>query len=90
MNRMKNEGKTVIFISHDLDEIMNVCDRLTVLRDGKIIRTFEKNEFEENAIKTSMIGRELQGNYYRDDYESDVNGEVEKDGIRFTPMRMEL
>lgn len=76
MNRMKNEGKTVIFISHDLDEIMNVCDRLTVLRDGKIIRTFEKNEFEENAIKTSMIGRELQGNYYRDDYESDVNGEV--------------
>ena len=41
MNRMKEEGKTVIFISHDLDEIMEKCDRLTVLRDGKIIRTFE-------------------------------------------------
>ena len=69
MNKMRDEGKTVIFISHDLDEIMQVCDRLTVLRDGKIIRTFDKEEFEENAIKTSMIGRELQGNYYRDDYE---------------------
>ena len=76
MTRMKQEGKTVIFISHDLDEIMNVCDRLTVLRDGKIIRTFEKNEFEENAIKTSMIGRELQGNYYRDDYDDEPAGET--------------
>ena len=76
MNKMRKKGKTVIFISHDLDEIMNVCDRLTVLRDGKIIRTFLKEEFEENAIKTSMIGRELQGNYYRDDYGDEVKGEV--------------
>lgn len=76
MNKMKNEGKTVIFISHDLDEIMNVCDRLTVLRDGNIIRTFLKEEFEENAIKTSMIGRELQGNYYRDDYGDEVKGKA--------------
>ena len=69
MNKMRQEGKAVIFISHDLDEIMQKCDRLTVLRDGKIIRTFEHEEFEENAIKASMIGRELKGNYYRDDYE---------------------
>ena len=34
MDRMKEENKAVIFISHDLDEIMNVCDSLTVLRDG--------------------------------------------------------
>lgn len=76
MNKMRDDGKTVIFISHDLDEIMNVCDRLTVLRDGKIIRTFDKEEFEENAIKTSMIGRELQGNYYRDDYEEPAEKET--------------
>lgn len=42
MNKMKDEGKTVIFISHDLDEIMSVCTRLTVLRDGKVIRTLKK------------------------------------------------
>jgi len=76
MERMKEEKKTVIFISHDLDEIMRVCDRLTVLRDGNIIRTFTKEEFEENAIKTSMIGRELQGNYYRDDYGTPVSDKV--------------
>ena len=61
MNRFRKENKSVIFISHDLDEIMEVCDTLTVLRDGKIIRTFDKQEFEPGAIRASMIGRELQG-----------------------------
>ena len=76
MNKMRNEGKTVIFISHDLDEIMNVCSRLTVLRDGMIIRTFEKEEFDENAIKASMIGREMKGDYYRGDYDGSYSEEV--------------
>lgn len=76
MNQMKNENKTVIFISHDLDEIMSVCDRLTVLRDGNIIRTFNKEEFDEDAIKTSMIGRELQGSYYRADFDGRCGEEV--------------
>lgn len=76
MNEMKKNEKTVIFISHDLDEIMSVCDRLTVLRDGNIIRTFEKKEFDESAIKTSMIGRELQGDYYRGDFDGSYSDEV--------------
>ncbi|MBQ9154416.1 MAG: sugar ABC transporter ATP-binding protein [Solobacterium sp.] len=76
MEQMKHEGKTVIFISHDLDEIMTKCDRLTVLRDGKIIRTFIKDEFDENDIKASMIGRQLQGSYYRDDYDGSCSEEV--------------
>lgn len=76
MNRMKEEDKAVVFISHDLDEIMNVCDSLTVLRDGKIIVTFAKEEFNEDLIKTSMIGRELQGDYYRSDYDGSFGKEV--------------
>ena len=69
MNSMKAEGRAVIFISHDLDEIKQVCDTLTVLRDGKIITHFEKKEYEDNAIKTSMIGRKMEGEYYRGDLE---------------------
>jgi ribose transport system ATP-binding protein len=65
--RLRDEGKAVLFISHDLDEIMEVCDTLTVLRDGAIIRHFTKDEFDADAIRTSMIGRELQGDYYRSD-----------------------
>ena len=76
MESMAKEGKTVIFISHDLEEIMERCSRLTVLRDGKIIRTFEKDEFEEEAIKKAMIGRVLQGSYYRDDYDGAVDEKI--------------
>ena len=76
MERIKAEGGAVVFISHDLDEIMEKCDTLTVLRDGRIIRTFEKAEFEAGAIRTAMIGRDLQGDYYRTDYGSPRAGRV--------------
>lgn len=76
IGKMKSENKAVLFISHDLDEIMTVCDCLTVLRDGKIVRTFEKTDFDEDAIKTSMIGRELQGDYYRSDYDGSYGDDV--------------
>ena len=69
MNQMREENKAVIFISHDLEEIMEVCDTLTVLRDGDPICTFQKEEFEADAIRTSMIGRKLHGDYYRSDFE---------------------
>ncbi len=65
MRRSRDEGRGVVFISHDLDEIMEVCDTLTVLRDGSIIRSFERAEFEASAIRRAMIGRDLEGDYYR-------------------------
>ncbi|MCQ2770526.1 MAG: sugar ABC transporter ATP-binding protein [Clostridia bacterium] len=69
INRFRGTEKAVIFISHDLDEIMDVCDTLTVLRDGNIIRTFDKSEYDPDEIRKAMIGRELQGDYYRSDFE---------------------
>ena len=79
MKKFHDENKSVIFISHDLEEIMEVCDTLTVLRDGKIIRTFEKEEFEAGAIRASMIGRELEGDYYRSDFTATAQEEVALD-----------
>ncbi|MDE7181958.1 MAG: sugar ABC transporter ATP-binding protein [Clostridia bacterium] len=76
INKYRGTEKAVIFISHDLDEIMEVCDTLTVLRDGKIIRSFKKDEFDADAIRTSMIGRELQGDYYRSDFTPSWQEEV--------------
>ncbi len=76
MNSMKKDNRSVFFISHDMEEIMNVCDALTVLRDGKIIRTFDKEEFDEDKIKESMIGRELEGDYYRNDLDGSYEDEV--------------
>lgn len=49
---------------------MENCDVLTVLRDGKLVDTIERAEFDENRIKHSMVGREIKGDYYRSDYDS--------------------
>ncbi len=75
MHQAAADNKAVVFISHDLDEIMEHSDTLTVLRDGNIIDNIEKKDFEPNMIKQKMIGREITGNYYRvdmDGYEDEV------------------
>lgn len=69
MAKQREENKTVLFISHDLDEMMEQCDKLTVLRDGVIIGTLDKAEYEPNVIRKMMVGRELKGDYYRSDYD---------------------
>lgn len=69
VRKYKQDERAVLFISHDLEEIMQVCDSLTVLRDGRQVRDFNKSEFSADTIRTSMIGREIKGDYYR----SDVN-----------------
>lgn len=76
IDKMRAEEKGVIFISHDLAELMDVCTIMTVLRDGDIIGTLTRDEFDEAAIKAMMVGRELTGNYYRNDYDGDVGEEV--------------
>lgn len=76
MDRMRKSNRAVVFISHDLDEIKERCDTLTVLRDGHIIRTFEKEEYDDDAIRASMIGREMQGEYYRSDWDGSCGDKV--------------
>ncbi len=76
MNDLKQEGKTVLFISHDLDEIMEKCDTLTVLRDGSIVANMVKSEFDPDLIKKYMIGREIKGDYYRADFTPSKEDEV--------------
>ena len=78
MEELKNQGRSVLFISHDLDELMEKCDTLTVLRDGNIVANLDKakGEFDAEQIKKYMIGRELKGDYYRSDYDGSYSDEV--------------
>ena len=69
MHQMARENKAVVFISHDLDELINICDTLTILRDGVIIDNLEKAAFDPDDIKQKMIGREVSGQYYRTDFD---------------------
>lgn len=70
MERLKKDGGAVLFISHDIDEIMEKCDSLTVLRDGLLTANLTKAEFDADKIRQLMIGRELSGHYYREDVDA--------------------
>ncbi len=76
MEEQKKKKRSVLFISHDLEELMRVCDTLTVLRDGKLIKSLTREEFDEEEIKQLMVGRELKGDYYRSDYDGSFGDEA--------------
>lgn len=76
MKKMKEENKAVIFISHDLQELMEVCDTLSVLRDGNLVTVLDKEQMQEDIIKRHMVGREMKDNYYRTDYGGEISSEV--------------
>lgn len=76
MNRIREEGNTVIFISHDLPEILDKSDTITILRDGVYIDTVKSADVTEDDLKRLMVGREVTGNYYRPDYGEPISDEV--------------
>ncbi|MCL1884074.1 MAG: sugar ABC transporter ATP-binding protein [Defluviitaleaceae bacterium] len=76
MNRMRDSGKSVLFISHDLNELMDVCDSITVLRDGVLIETLNKENMSVELMRSLMVGRELVGDYYRGDFDGSSGDEV--------------
>lgn len=73
IHKMCEQGKSIVFVSHDMDEIMEQCTCLTVLRDGEIIGNLTREEMDApNAIKRireMMVGRDIGDAYYREDYD---------------------
>ena len=76
MKRIREEGNTVIFISHDLSEVIEHTDTISVLRDGELIDTVQSSAVNEDDLKRLMVGRELGSHYYRTDYDKLVSSEV--------------
>ena len=70
IRQLQEAGKAVIFISHDIDELVQVCNTVTILRDGKYIATLSQEEMEPGRMKSLMVGREVMDNFYRSDYET--------------------
>lgn len=65
MKEFKNQGITSIIITHKLNEVIEVADRVTILRDGKTIETLDKNKnlLNEDIIIKGMVGRDLSQRY---------------------------
>ena len=76
MEKVRKGGNSVIFISHDLPEILEKSDTITILRDGVYIDTVKSKDVTEEDLKRLMVGREVTGDYYREDYGEKVSDEV--------------
>ena len=84
IERFRANNKAVIFISHDLDELMSVCSVVTVLRDGCIIQSLEGDEITQNNMRKLMVGRELSDHYFREDHLCTFGDEVVLDAKHIT------
>ncbi|GIV83361.1 MAG: heme ABC transporter ATP-binding protein [Candidatus Roseilinea sp.] len=59
IQRLIQAGKTVIFISHKLREVMEISDRISVMRDARMVGTLDKREANERLLAKMMVGREV-------------------------------
>lgn len=77
MNTLKSKGVSIVFISHKLNEVLEICDSYTVMRDGNIVATGEMTEdITEEVLARHMVGKQLQ---YDDLYkEREIGEEVLK------------
>jgi galactofuranose transport system ATP-binding protein len=59
IRKLKADGVAVIFVSHKLDEIYDICDRVTIMRDGRTVRTAAIREIGKLELVSSMLGRDV-------------------------------
>ena len=66
IRRLKTEGVTIVYISHRLEEVFQLADRVSVLRDGALISTRKVSETTEDMLITDMISRSIQQIHYKE------------------------
>ncbi|MBI3923618.1 MAG: ATP-binding cassette domain-containing protein [Armatimonadetes bacterium] len=66
INRLKGQGVALVFISHRLGEVLEISDRITVLRDGELVGTRLKSETSKDEILKMMVGRPLSALFEKD------------------------
>ena len=74
IRRLKSQGVSIIYISHKLDEVKEISDRITVLRDGRLITVRDTADATPDEMANLMVGRELVDMYLRKT--ENINDEV--------------
>jgi ribose transport system ATP-binding protein len=69
IEKLKKQGVTILYISHRLNEIFSICDRVTVLRDGCLIKTENVSESNDKELVSSMVGRTITSFYDKKHHE---------------------
>ena len=63
MRMLKSQGIALIYISHKMDEIFEICDEISVLRDGKLVMTKSSKDTDMNELIAAMVGRSLENRF---------------------------
>ncbi len=63
MRMLKDQGISLIYISHKMDEIFEICDEVSVLRDGNLVMTKAAKDTDMNELITAMVGRSLESRF---------------------------
>lgn len=63
MRKLRDNGISLIYISHKMDEVFEICDQVSILRDGKLIATKDTAETNMNELISAMVGRSLENRF---------------------------
>ena len=69
IEKLKQRKVGIIYISHRLEEIFSICDRITVLRDGEFVGNKARSEVTEDDVVRMMVGRDLSSFYVKEDHD---------------------
>jgi len=73
--KLKKQGVAILFVSHRLKEVFEIGDRITVMKDAKVVRTLLPSETDQESLPAMMVGRNIE-HYYRDDEEESSSSDV--------------
>lgn len=96
MNKLTGANKSILIVTHDLEELLHLSHEITILRDGEKVATKRVDDLTESSLKHLMVGREIKGDYYRADSKDDFTSEVVlklnniSDGENFSDVTLEL
>jgi ABC-type sugar transport system ATPase subunit len=69
IEELKADGIAIFYISHRLEEVVRIADRVSVMRDGQVVETLDKGDFDESRLVSLMVGREIDNLYPKKDCE---------------------
>ncbi len=69
INELRSRGTSIIYISHKMDEIFKIADRITVFRDGVVVDSRPKGEYDMDTVIAHMVGRRLESNFPKQNVE---------------------
>lgn len=96
IDKLKADNKSILIVTHDIEELLHVSDEITILRDGEKVVTKRADDLTDDSLKKLMVGREIAGDYYRADSEDDFSNEVVlkinniSDGANFNGVTFDL